>query len=190
MNEWAAAGGQLPPRAAPALTIAQLAVAFLRHADEFYRAADGTPTAEAETLRFALRPLTRLHAKLPAEEFSPLRLRAVREEMIRLGWVRTNINRQMHRIRGMFRWAESHELLPLDRRVYDALRTVEPLRAGRSNAEEPEAVKPAPMAMIEAALPLVSPQVAAMIRLQLLTGMRPAEVCRMRTADVVTSGNV
>ncbi len=190
LTEWNAAGHQLPPRPESSLTIAQLAVAFIAHADAFYRGADGEPTGEAEGYRFALRPLNRLYSRLPAEEFSPLKLRAVREEMIRMGWVRTSINHQVHRIRNMFRWAESHEMLPRGCHVYETLRTVEALKAGRSKAAESEPVKPVAPAMINAALPLVSAQVGAMIRLQLLTGMRPGELCMMRTADVDVSGEV
>ncbi len=190
LAEWNASGEQLPAGAGASLTVAEIAVAYLRHAEQFYRAADGTPTGETETLRHALRPLNRLYSKLPAEEFSPLKLRAVRDEMIRMGWVRSNINRQVHRLRRVFRWAESHEMLRADRRVYEALRTVEALKAGRSKAAESEPVKPVSQAMIDAVLPLVSPQVAAMIRLQLLTGMRPGEACMMRTLDVAIGGDV
>src|SRR5262249_4945300 len=38
-----------------------------------------------------------------------------------------------------------------------------------------------------AVLPFVRPPVQAMIRVQLLTGMRPEEVCRLRPADIDTS---
>ena len=135
LAEWNAAGQQIPPRNTATLTIAQLCVAFLKHAEGYYRQPDGTPTGEAENLRFALRPLNRLYARLPAAEFSPLKLRAVREEMIKLGWVRTNINQKIHRIRGMFKWAESNEILPRGCHVYETLRTVEALGISRDRVE-------------------------------------------------------
>jgi integrase len=68
-------------------------------------------------------------------------------------------------------------------RVSHALREVKGLKRGRGGKERPK-VKPVPEAAVEAVLPLVSFQVAAMIQLQLLTGMRPAEVCAMRAADL------
>jgi integrase len=43
---------------------------------------------------------------------------------------------------------------------------------------------------VEAVLPQVSPQVGAMIRLQLLTGMRSGEVCIMRSCDIDTTGKL
>ena len=47
-----------------------------------------------------------------------------------------------------------------------------------------------PDAFVEATLPYVRPQVAAMARLQRLTGMRPGEVVIMRTCDLDISGNI
>jgi hypothetical protein len=41
-----------------------------------------------------------------------LALRALREEMIRSGLARTTINWQIGRVRRMFRWAVSVELIP------------------------------------------------------------------------------
>src|SRR5262249_39685305 len=54
----------------------------------------------------------------------------------------------------------------------------------RSAARESVPIKPVPIESVEAVLPHVSPQVKAMIQLQLLTGMRPGEVTIMRTCDL------
>ena len=43
---------------------------------------------------------------------------------------------------------------------------------------------------MELTLPYVAPQVAAMIRLQLLTGMRPGEVLCMTPRDIDQSGDI
>jgi integrase len=75
-------------------------------------------------------------------------------------------------------------------RVPAALDTVDALRRGREGARETEPVRPVPVGHAEAVLPFVSAQVAAMIRLQLLTGMRPGEVVIMRGIDLDTSGPV
>lgn len=47
-----------------------------------------------------------------------------------------------------------------------------------------------PVEHVDAVLPLVSVQVAAMIRLQLLTGMRPGEVRLMRGSELEMTGRV
>jgi integrase len=51
-------------------------------------------------------------------------------------------------------------------------------------------VKPVPEEYVYAIKNHVSRQVWAMVELQLLTGMRPGEVCRLRTCDLDTSGKV
>jgi len=70
------------------------------------------------------------------------------------------------------------------------LGAVEGLRAGRTGARESAPVRPVPGDVVEATLPFMTPQVAAMVRLQLLTGMRPGEVIAMRGIDLDTSGPV
>jgi integrase len=51
-------------------------------------------------------------------------------------------------------------------------------------------VRPIPEEQIEAVLPFLSRHVRAMVELQLVSGMRPCEVCRMRTADIDRTGDV
>src|SRR5262249_49181849 len=88
----------------------------------------------------------------------------------------------------LFRWAAAKRLVPVA--VCQLLDTVGGLRQGRSEARETLPVKPVPEAFVEATLPHLRPQTAAMVRLQLLTGMRPGEVVLMRGIDLDTSGKV
>jgi integrase len=74
--------------------------------------------------------------------------------------------------------------------AYQSLQTVEGLRAGRSQAKERPPVQPVPEAFVRATLPYLTPQVAAMAELQLLTGMRGGEVTAMRTMDLETGGKL
>ena len=57
----------------------------------------------------AVRPLQRLYGSTPARDFGPSALKTVRQEMIRLGWARTYINKQVRRIKQVFKWAVSDE---------------------------------------------------------------------------------
>lgn len=75
-----------------------------------------------------------------AADFGPKRLAAVREAMVRNGWCRQLINRRMDRVRRVFKWACSKELVPVN--VYQSLRTLLGLRASRSESPEAEPVKP------------------------------------------------
>lgn len=190
IGEWLASGRQRPAHRDEAgeLCVSELINAFRKHAERYYRKADGTPTGECAVFRHALRPLRRLYGRTAVGSFGPLALKALGEEMIRLGWCRGTINRQFGRVKHVFKWGTANELVPAG--VYHALQAVGGLKAGRSAARESEPVRPVPEAHVDAVLPRVSPQIAAMIRLQMFTGMRPGEVCAMRTCDIDTSGNL
>ncbi len=108
--------------------------------------------------------------------------------MIAKGWSRSYINAQAQRVKSVFRWAVEQELLP--GHVYHSLTAVKGLAKGRTEARESEPVKPVPVEYVDAVLPYLSRQVGAMVGLQLLTGMRPGEVCAMRTCDIDTTGEL
>jgi integrase len=108
--------------------------------------------------------------------------------MIEAGLCLTTINAHVGRIKRMFRWAASNELVPAV--VFHGLQTVEGLRRGRSDAREPREVKPVPDDRVDAVLAHVPPVVAAMIQLQRLTGMRSGELTIMRGSDLDTTGRV
>jgi integrase len=208
IGEWIARGRRsvLPTDAtAPeaGVTISMVIHAFWEHAKKYYVNCDGAPTSEQENLRQALRPLKRLYGPTSAARFGPLALKAVREEMLRPttytdkhtgktktrpGWARTHVNRQIARLKSVFKWAVSMELVPAP--VYHGLATVAGLKRGRTEARESEPVKPVPQQHVDAIKPHVSRQVWAMVQLQLLTGMRPGEACAMRAVDVDASGEV
>lgn len=157
-------------------------LAFWRHAETHYRTADGKPGHEVENLRDAIRPVRRLYGHTLARSFGPLALRAVRDAMIGSGLSRTTVNARINRVRRVFRWAASHELIPVA--VVQALTTVQGLQKGRSQAPEPPPVEPVAIERVEAALPHMPPTVAAMVRFQLLTGCRVGEVLKLRTRDL------
>jgi len=88
--EWLAAGRRLPTDP-QAVTIAEVVAAFRRNAAVYY----GPRSKTAVNIDESLRPVVKLYARTPAIEFGPLRLKAVRESMIRAGRVRASINRRM-----------------------------------------------------------------------------------------------
>lgn len=125
---------------------------------------------------------------LPAAKFGPRALRIVRQKMIEAGLCRRNINCRIGRIKRVFRWAASEELIPGE--VYHALLSVEGLRRGRCEAKESQPVRPVPDAHVEAIKSFVSRQVWAMIELQRLTGARPGEIAILRPIDVDMTGKI
>jgi integrase len=172
----------------PTLSVGELILAYWKHAELYYRRPDGTPTREVENIRYALRPLRALYESLLAAEFSPLKLSAVREEMIRAGLARTLINSRVAKIVRVYKWGVAQELVA--ETVCRALEKVEPLHPGRCAARETAPVGPVGDAHIEAVLPFLLPTVAAMVRLMRLTGARCGEVCAMRACDLDRTGSV
>jgi integrase len=98
------------------------------------------------------------------------------------------INRRIGKVVRVFKWGVGEELVPVA--VYQALRAVPGLQKGRCEAREAPPVLPVDAARVEATLPFLLPPVAAMVRLQHLTGMRPGEACAMRAEDIHRTGAV
>jgi integrase len=204
-----------PPPPAPTeapLTVTELIGRYWRFAKTYY-VKGGKPTSETYAIKLALRFVRRLYGNTAAAEFSPKRLKAIREAMVaheitrevkvvdaatgevtrvrkvvRTGMARKCINKLIARVRRMFGWAVEEELVPVE--VHHALRRVKGLRRGKSAARETRRVRPVPDAHVRAVLPLVPPAVAAMVEVQLLCGCRPQDVVQLRVCDIDTSGPV
>jgi integrase len=192
VGEWIAAGRQAVPTdkvQSPSLSVSTIIAAFWSHALGYYSSCvrpNGRVTGELDNYRLALKPLRRLYGDKPAVEFGPLALKSLRNEMIRLGWCRNVINRQILRIKHVFKWAVENEML--DAKVYEALRAVAGLREGKTDARETSPVKPVAESHAKAIFQHLSPQVQAMTELQSITGMRPGELCIMRGVDIDATG--
>jgi integrase len=174
-----------PPASAP-VSVNEVILAYWKHASAYY-GFDGSRGDESN-LRDALRVVRALYGSTPARDFGPLALKACRSEMVRKGWSRTYTNAQVDRVKRMFRWAGEEEMVP--GAVYQNLRAVAGLRFGKSGARETRRVRPVPQEHIDAVLPFLPPPVAALVRLQLLTGCRPDEACGLRPCDLDRSGPV
>lgn len=187
------------------LTVGELAKAFMAHCKEYY----GPKASQVYCVRSALRPLDRGNwGNLPVDQFTPLKLQQVIEQRVLDGDCRDNettktgplsrstVNSTLRLIKQMFSWGVSQELVPNE--TYAALTTVKGIRKGKGRLadkmREPGKVRPAPEKDIEATLAELKKsgghEVAAMIQIQLLTGMRPDEVTTMRPGDLDQDGKV
>lgn len=138
-------------------------------------------------MKEAIRPFRRLHGKTKVVDFGPKALKEVRQHMIEAGLSRGVINQRVNRIKRIVKWAVGEELVPPG--ILHGLQAVDGLRYGRSAARETEPVKPVADAWVDAVLPFVAPQVAAMVQLQRLTGMRTCELTIMRGCDIDMAGD-
>jgi integrase len=183
LAEWMEKKGRFASRTSlPDITVNELLLAYWKHTSAYYGYDVHPNRGDAGCLRAALRVVKELYGLTLAKDFGPLALKACRRAMIEKDWSRKYINEQVGRIRRAWKWAVSEELVPPG--TWEALRSVEGLRHGKSGVREAKKVKPVEISHVEATLPFMLPTVAAMVRVQLLTGCRPAEVCRMRLSDI------
>jgi integrase len=174
---------------APTLTIGQLTLLYLERCKVHYRK-DGVPTTEFSAVQRVLKRLNRMHRNVFAAEFSGAMLIAVRQSFIDAGLARTTVNREVGRIRRMFRWAlgDGKRLAPAA--VLTELEAVTDLKFGRSAARETEPVKAVPDAWVDAVKPHVSRQIWGAIQFQRATGARPTEALIVRPRDIDMSGEI
>lgn len=163
-------------------SVAELLLGYWRHANQYYRKPDGTPTSEIHCLKSALAPVRELFAMTPAQSFTPLMLKAVRERYIQAKWTRKNINKNVCRIRSVFRWGVENGLVP--ETTLSALKALTPLSAGRSNAIEGRARRAVSDENLQAVRKRLGPRNQDIFDLLLLCGARPGELLSV-TWDMV-----
>lgn len=170
------------------VTVNEILLAFLQYAHGHYRRADGTLTDEVSQYKQTFRIVKDLYGHTPAREFGPRALKIVRQAMVEAGWCRKLVNQRVGRVKRVFKWAASEELIPAT--IYQALTTVTGLQAGRTEAEERDPVKPVDDTTVCTTLPFLNRHVAGLVQFQRLTGCRPGEACAVRRCDFDTSGSV
>jgi len=171
--QWEASGRCLPSetareeprdRSSPSISVGTLILEYWRWAKTCHG------HSEQGCIRIALRLLREMYGSSPADQLGPSKLRLVRDAMIhgdrnatppRKPWARKSVNKQIHRITAMFKWAASREILPVS--VYQCLKTLEPLKRGRTTAAEGELIKPVSPEIVEATRPFLSQQISALI---------------------------
>jgi hypothetical protein len=147
IGEWLANGRSLATGGDSDITVAELLLRYWNHAKTYY-GKNGKQTSEVAAIKSALRPVRELYGNQPAREFGPLSLESVRNRMIATGWCRTGVNDAISRVRRVFRWGVSKELVPPSNS--HALASVDGLRKGRSSAPERPPVAAVATATLEA----------------------------------------
>ena len=124
IGEWLANDRQLSSQSADEpKTVAQLIAAYWRFCKGYYVKND-QPTDEQAGVKVCLRYVKSRYQETLTSDFSPLALEAIREAMIEAGNSRRYINQNIGRIRRMFKWGVSKELVPVAN--YQALLCVVP----------------------------------------------------------------
>src|SRR5262249_959673 len=102
-SEWLQNGARLPTAQIEA-SITDVVVAYTEFANGYYLK-HGNPTDEVRLIKTVAKIARALYGRTPAADFGPLALKACREQMLAKDWCRTHINKQVDRLKRMFKWA-------------------------------------------------------------------------------------
>jgi integrase len=171
----------------PGPSVAELCVVFLTHAETHY-VKNGKQTSEVHILKSAMSPLKELYGMLPAKDFGPLALKAVRAKMIESGWCRGTINAAMSRIRRIFKHAIANELI--EPSVLQKLQAVAPLLAGRTEAHDNAPRTAVSDKDINRVRKEVSTLIKDLIDIQRLVGARSGELLKLTSGILDRTGDV
>jgi integrase len=167
------------------VTIVELISRFWEYAEKRY-IKYGEPTGTHLNYRTAIRLLRADFGKCKVKDFGPRALKSLRAKMIDEGtYCRRYINDNIERIRSVFNWGVSEELVPVELAL--ALERVEGIPKGSANVFDYAEIEPVPKEIMEKTLLHLPPVVADMARLECLTGCRPGEICIMRPMDLDVS---
>lgn len=180
------------------ITVAGVVAFFLAHAEKNYSARG----REAENHRLAVRPLTALFGLLPAGDFGPKHLKTVQQAMASgswmdaaerkkapvVGWCRNVVNRRVVRLRTLWKWAESEELVP--RGSAASLATVRAVPKNAPGVRNTPRRAPTSWEDLQAVCLHCPAPVRVMLQLQWWTGMRSQDVRLFRGSRLDTSGDV
>lgn len=177
MQKFSAMGKRLPFDAREGMSVVELVEGYWAHAKGRYQ-----PNHLA-TIKSAITLLVRHYGDEPADEFGPLRLQELREIMVNHGldgrrWSRGYVNAQINRIRSVFTWGVSMEIVRPE--TLTALKSVGPLKEGQTTAHETTPVESVDLQLVEGSIPEMPRQIRTMVELQLVTGARPGEIVRLK----------
>ena len=185
--EWLTAG-RCSKNSADSLTVAELCVDYANRMKKRYKSADGKMSSEWIVVRRVLRDLRKTFGKTKAEDFKALRFKAIREEFVSQGLSRSVVHKYCRHVVRVFKLAAENEKLSPEN--YRSMKAVEPLKEKDTTAHENDPIKPIDEESVDKALEHLHGIAADMVRIQLLTGMRPGEVCQLKPNCIDSSGDI
>ncbi len=173
------------------LTITKICIDYVRDREQKYKSAN-----ELDTLKRVLREFRSRFGETEAELFSESNFQAFRRHLITFGiqpkspdqkpktLSRYVVNKYCRHIVRLFEFAsETSNAIP--KQIYQSIAAVKPLKPKDRVAPETRPIRLVEESIVELTIQKLHPIIADMIRLQLLTGMRPGEVCMIRPGDII-----
>jgi hypothetical protein len=132
-------------------------LAYIEHAKQHYRRANGTNTDELSEYKRISKLVREVYGNIRAAEFGPSALKVIRQNFINQDLSRGFINQRIGKVRRIFKWGVSEELIQPS--TYQAVSSVSDLQRGRTEARETEPVGPVDDAVVETTLNRVASRV-------------------------------
>lgn len=167
---------------AAGVTVAELIAGYADH-----RSKDGT-TGLGDNDKLTYRELRALYGRTKAATFGPLKLRALREKLVKADLCRSEVNRRVASVKRAFKWAASVELIPAT--TWQTLATLPNLKRNELGVRESPPVLPVSDLHVEATCRELSPMMAALIRFTRLTGCRIGETLSLTPRELDRSGEI
>ncbi len=170
------------PAVPPRCSVAQLLNAYRVHAEGYYRKR-GRPTSHLSRVKMAAAAVLEVWGpSRPAGSVGGPDLEAVKQHLIRRGYVRKTINTLLRIVVAVWKWGVAQNAV--DPAALGRMQAVGMVKRGRTEARDRPKVKPVPPEHVEATLPQLRQPYADMVRLQLYSGLRPGEVVALQPCDV------
>ena len=171
-----------PSKDEQSLSVAELAAAFLEHTRTTLETANYTH----HRIVIADFLLKLYGTDTSADDFRPSCLKLVRQDMVESKRLcRSMVNDYTRRITRMFTWGVEEEYVNPNTAL--ALKAVKALPSGYPGTFENEPREPVPDEVIRRTLPFMPSTLAALVKLQRLTGCRPSEIFKMRVGEIDTT---
>lgn len=150
---------------------------YLDYSKEYFKG-----VGEYTNRKSTLRVFSEFFEWMPITEIGPLKVMKLMDHIANQKLPRTRVNRVLTHLKRMMDWLVSRELIGPEKLA--AIKSVKPLKAGRSEAVEMPPVEPVSLAVVEETLKKIRKPLSDMIRIQLLTAMRPNEVCGLSFHEI------
>lgn len=179
--EWLASDRRPKSEESQSLTLSEVVLAYWKHCKRHYRMPNGKPSSTQDNIKYLLKPLRKLYGDISVDDFGPLAFKTAIKSFI-VGKSRRTGNMFISRIKAMFNWAVSEELIETE--VAYRISTVKGLEKGRSEAKEPAPIEAVADAVVDATIKELPTMVADMVHVQRLIGARPAEIVSIRGLEI------
>lgn len=165
-------------------SVAEVVLAYWRSVQKRYCIKDGDKKipSNASKIKQAVNRCRRYAGTVLASEFGSDELEVVRDGMVAEGLNREYINDLITKIRKAFKWAAQKKMVPAS--TWHGLALLDRLEYGAQGVKEPGEATAVPWDHVDAVLPHLTPQVAAIADLMRHTGMRPGEAVQMTLAMI------